>query len=325
LITALHCDTNDGVFHNLQDIDQISELRTNQKHIFWLDLFSPTHQELTKIGQEFNFHSLAIEDAINPHQRPKVDDYKDFFLVVFYSVRLSEDKESLVIAELKIFIGPNYLVTVHYERIPELEEAERRWKRNTAGIEHDIFVVLYSIFDSIVDNYFPVADELAEQAEEIEDLIFEGRVKQREVTLRLLSLKKLFMQMRRVVAPERDVLSLLTNRDSPVFKAEAVVYFRDVYDHLVRVADSLDVYRDQLSTTMDASLSIASNELNKVMRTLTATSIILMTDAMIAGIYGMNFENMPELHWDFGYFGALGLMFVISVGLAIFFLRKKWF
>ena len=130
--------------------------------------------------------------------------------------------------------------------------------------------------------------------------------------------------MRRIATPERDVLNVLTNRDTPIFDEHATLYFRDVYDHITRLADTVDLYRDQLSTTMDANLSIVSNDLNKVMRTLTVASIILMADSLIAGIYGMNFDNIPELHLQYGYFGVLVLMALLSILLILLFRRLKW-
>jgi magnesium transporter len=224
-----------------------------------------------------------------------------------------------------MFVGANFLVTVHYGPIKELDEAEKRWKRHKDQFDHGIGVLLYSILDAIVDNYFPAVDRLVDESEELETRIFEGGAGQRNLTEKLLSLKNLFLQLRRIAGPERDVLNVLTNRDSPVFDERTLVYFRDVYDHITRVTDTLDLYRDQISSAMDANLTVVSNDLNKVMRTLTAASIILMANSMVTGIYGMNFENMPELKWQYGYFVVLVLMVTITTSLFIFFKRLKWF
>jgi magnesium transporter len=175
-----------------------------------------------------------------------------------------------------------------------------------------------------VDHYFPIIDSLVEQAEDLEDSLFRGIIRQNTFAQKLLQLKKQFLALRRVVTPERDVLNVLTNRDNPIFDEHASVYFRDIYDHITRLADTIDLYRDQLSTTMDANLSIISNDLNKVMRTLTAASIILMADSFLAGVWGMNFVNIPELHLKYGYFGALALMALLSILLFLFFKRLKW-
>ena len=235
--------------------------------------------------------------------------------------------QELITRELDIFVGINYLITVHTEFIRELDEVAQRWKRNGTLLDKGVGILLYSLLDTIVDRYFPVSDELVDQAEELEDRLFADTetVRERQLTLDLLALKKQFLTFRRIATPERDVLNVLTSRDSPFFSEHIILYFRDVSDHITRLADTLDLYRDQLSTIMDANLSVVSNDLNKVMRTLTAMSIILMFDSLLAGIYGMNFENMPELKWYYGYFGLLAFMAVVSILLLLYFRRLKWF
>jgi magnesium transporter len=325
VIKAIHCNSKDGTFCELHDLDNISDLLVDEKNLLWLDLDNPTAEELAIIGEEFGFHPLAIEDVAHPHQRPKVEEYEHFFFVVFYATSIDIDNEELEISELKMFVGLNFLVTVHYEPIKEIAEAERRWQRNTNDLSKGIGAVLYSLLDSIVDNYFPVVDVLSEWADNLEDEIFKRtHLRNHNLTEKLLAVKKFFLLMRRITAPERDVLSLLTNRDNHIFNEHTLFYMRDVYDHLIRVNDTLDLYRDQISSIIDANLTVASNDLNKVMRTLTATSIILMSATLVAGIYGMNFENMPELKWGFGYFGALALMVGIMVGLYLYFKHLKW-
>ncbi len=311
-------------FSEMSDWDEISDLICEEKNLIWIDLLDPTEQELNLVGQEFNFHPLAMEDAAHGHQRPKVDEYEHFFFVIFYSISLNEKTAELEILELKIFVGRNYLVTVHSSPIKELDEAELRWRRHLGKIDAGSATLLYSLLDAMVDRYFPVVDALVEQAEDIEDLVFKGKAGDKVFTENLLDLKKIFMQLRRLVSPERDVLNVLTNRDSGIFHENTLIYFRDVFDHLSRVTDTLDLYRDQLSSIMDANLSVTSNDLNKVMRTLTSFSIILMSATLVPAIYGMNFKNIPELNWEFGYFGALALMTGIISSLIFFFKRRKW-
>ncbi|NWJ44663.1 MAG: magnesium/cobalt transporter CorA [Chloroflexi bacterium] len=324
MIKALVADTQTHNSRNFQDLDKISDLLSDSANFFWLDLSSPSEEELNMVAKEFNFHHLAMEDVTHRLQRPKIEEYENYFLGIFYSISLKDEFKELVFHELAFFIGANYLVTIHYEPIPELAEAEARWKRNNVQTVKMIGPVVYAMLDTLVDNYFPIMDKMVDYAEELEDDIFQGNGMHTKVTGKLLELKKLFLQMRRIIAPERDILNVLTNRDNRIFGDDALFYFRDVYDHLTRVTDTLDLYRDQIGSTMEANLSVASNDLNSVMRTLTAFSIILMTDALISGIYGMNFENIPELKWSFGYYGALSLMVGITVGLVFYFKRKKW-
>ena len=325
MLKAIHCDTQDHVFRHLTSLEQARDVKNLPNALLWLDLQSPSEQELVKLGQEFALHPLAIEDASREHQRPKVEEYEHFYFVVFYSVSLNANAAGLDICELDMFLGKNYLITVHTGHILELDEVEQRWTRNVKQLEWGVGVLLYTLLDTIVDRYFPAVDEMVNQAEELEDHLFSGTVRQAAFTQELLELRKRFLTLRRIATPERDALNILTNRDNPIFDEHALVYFRDVYDHITRLADTIDLYRDQLSTTMDANLSIVSNDLNKVMRALTSASIILMADSLLAGIWGMNFVNIPELRLQYGYFGALVLMAAVSILLLFFFKRLRWF
>lgn len=324
MIKAIHCDTKEQTFKRFTSIDDIKEAHKDPDSIIWLDLLQPDEEDLARVSHEFDLHPLAVEDATQEHQRPKVEEYSNFFFVVFYTVAYNDALRRITIHEIDMFLGTNYLITVHQQPLDELEEAEQRWTRNAKQLTWGIGILFYSLLDTIVDRYFPITDDLVEQAEEIEARLFAARRHISNIAFEILDLKKQFTLLRRIASPERDVLNVLTNRDNQIFEEHVLIYFRDIYDHITRLSDTVDIYRDQLSTTMDANLSIVSNDLNKVMRTLTVASIILMADALIAGIYGMNFKNMPELNWAWGYFACLGLMFVISALLVLCFKQLKW-
>ena len=211
-----------------------------------------------------------------------------------------------------LFIGANYLVSVHQGEISTIDETIKRWQANAAEFGHDAGALLYALLDAIVDDYFPVIDQLAERVEDIEEQIFERFSE--DALQEVFGLKRDLLQVRRIVAPERDVLNVLIRREVPIFERNTILYLQDVYDHIVRITDSIDTYRDLLSSALDAFLSVQSNRLNQIVKVLTIASIMLMTNALIAGIYGMNFDFMPELHWTYGYPFALGLMVVISTG-----------
>lgn len=326
MIKCMYCDKKQQTIHDLTNLDQLSEFKDNENTFLWVDLQDPTKKELAKIGEEFELHPLALEDASHEHQRPKIEEYDHFYFVVFYTARLDKQKLGLEMREIDLFLNKNYLITVHEQPIEELKEIEMRWTRNVKQLAWGTGILLYSFLDTIVDGYFPVVDALVDQTEDIEGQLYESRGLRREsdTALRLLSLRKQFLALRRVVTPQRDILNVLTNRDDPIFDEHIDIYFRDIYDHISRLADTVDLYRDQLSGTMDANLTVASNELNKVMRTMTAASIILMVDSLIAGVYGMNFVNMPELKWEYGYFIVLALMLALTLGLGFFFRRLRW-
>jgi len=181
---------------------------------------------------------------------------------------------------------------------------------------------VYSLLDALVDGYFPVIDEIAEQVEAVEDSMFNPRSPSH--LPEIFGLKRELLNLRRVLAPEREVLNVLIRRDNPVLGESTLVYFQDVYDHIIRVLDSVDLYRDQLSGLLDAHLSVVSNRLNSTMKRMTALATILMSVNLVASNYGMNFDNMPELHWQYGYSFALGLSCVVALILAIVFKRIDW-
>jgi magnesium transporter len=215
------------------------------------------------------------------------------------------------------------LVTVHPRPVREIAETAARLQAPQSPVERRSGAVVYTLLDALVDGYFPLIDMASDQAEELEDAIFESADSD---TIELIfDLKKQLLRMRQIVAPERDVVNVLLRRELPVFKSRDVAYLQDVYDHLVRLTDGLDTYRDLVSTALDSYLSIQSNKLNEIMKTLTIGSILLMASALIAGIYGMNFMFMPELGQKWGYPWALFLMVVVSGGLAFYFKRRDWF
>ncbi len=324
MIKAIQCDTKAHNFLHLTNINQASQVINVPNTILWLDLENPSEEDLDKIRKEFKLHPLAIEDASHKHQRPKIDQYENFFFVVFYIINFDEQKQDLDVYEIDIFLGENFLITVHEGHTNEMKEVEERWRRNVKQLEWGIGVLLYSLLDTIVDNYFPIVDRLVDESEELENSLFTGEIRQRVFTQKLLQLKKHFLSLRRIASPERDVLNILTNRDEPLLDIHVLVYFRDIYDHISRFSDTVDLYRDQITTMMDANLSIVSNDLNKIVRTLTGASIILMVDSLFASIWGMNFVNIPELHLYYGYYLALTFMVVVSIILYFFFRRINW-
>ena len=304
------------------DAAQVKRFLQNNAEPVWLDLLDPTPDDIEILQNDFGFHPLAIEDATRRPQRPKVDSYGRYYFVVFYCVGLNEQTGRIETSPLYMFVASNYLVTVHHDPIAPIPETVRRWHEPNSPLGDDIGALIYALLDAIVDDYFPVMDQVAELIEDLEDAIFERFDDGALQTI--FQLKKDLLNMRRVVGPERDVLNVMLRRDIPVFAPEDVAYLQDVYDHIVRVSDNLDTYRDLLSSVLDSYLSMQSNRLNQILKVLTVASIVLMSSSLVAGIYGMNFEYMPELHWRFGYAWALSLMIGIAGGLIVLFRRMKW-
>ncbi len=315
------CKSN-GQFHTHINPDEIDQLINQPDTFLWLDLQNPQGQSIELLRQEFKFHALAIEDATRHHERPKLEAFDSYYFMVFYALSYNDTQRRLAGQSIGLFIGSNYIVSVHQDEISAIDDTIKRWQANAADFGQDAGALLYSLLDAIVDDYFPVIDRLADRVEDIEEQIFE-RFSENALQ-EVFGLKRDLLQVRRIVAPERDVLNVLIRREVPIFERNSILYLQDVYDHIVRITDSIDTYRDLLSSALDAFLSVQSNRLNQVVKVLTITSIVLMTDALIAGVFGMNFDFMPELRWQYGYRFALGLMLVIDVALVLFFRWRKW-
>ncbi len=300
----------------------ISELRLEEGNIIWADVSDPTSHDFEELAEEFGFHPLSIEDCRNEHQRPKIEEFPGYYFIVLYETQLAGPTDRLELRELNIFLGKNYLVTVHSRPIRAIDTASRLWHEWTDRSEHGAGLLAYLLIDAIVDDYLPLLDLISERMDELEDSIFgEWRA---EVIEDIFSIKKKLLYLRRSITPLRDVFNTMLRREQPIFARETHVYFQDVFDHLIRVADTIDSLRDMLSSTMDAYLSVSGNRMNKIMKRLTSISTILMSVTLIAGIYGMNFNFMPELRWRYGYVYALLSMVGVGGALYIYLKKVKW-
>jgi len=307
------------------DVNDISEVIKDPKTVLWVDVLKPTNEDIATLDREFDIHPLALQALQHVTARPEIDFYDSFIYLNFYVVRSAARSEEMHFETnlISFFVGSNYLVTIHDEPLEVVDESLENWTLSTSEVgDRGIGLLLYAILDTLVDQYFEAIDSMSDRAEDLEDAIFQG--KDGSELQQLFDFKKQVMVFRRIVAPERDVLNALIRWDSPMNDRQTTVYMQDVYDHLLRVIDSLDSYRDLLSNILEAHLSVTSNRLNQTMKTLAASSIILMSMTLVASIYGMNFPLIPELGWRFGYWWALGLMAGIGLGLLFAFRRIDW-
>jgi len=257
----------------------------------------------------------------------EVDDEEEagrngYYFVVFYAAVYDHQEDHIKAHAVSMFIGSNYLVTVHTGPLSHIADTIARWRAPRSPLSHRISVLVHALLDAMVDDYFPLMDQVADRVEELEDTIFIHFDESSIETM--FRLKKDLLSMRRIVAPERDVLNVLLRRQLPIFALEDMAYLQDVYDHIVRVTDSIDTYRDLLSTALDSYLSLQSNKLNQIMKILTIASIILMTAALITGFYGQNFKYFPSMDWRIGSFWSIILIVVSTLALVVYFRWKKW-
>ena len=322
MITTVCLDSESKKFVQDFPAAAISDYCLSERNVVWADVNDPTSQDFLDLAEEFGFHPLSIEDCRMEHQRPKIEEYPGYYFIVLYEAQLAGPHDSLELRELNIFLGANYLVTVHSRPIRAVKIANRLWNEWTDRAGHGAGLLAYLLIDAIVDDYMPLLDVISDRMDDLEDQIF-GEF-QPESIQQIFRIKKQLLYLRRSITPLRDVFNTMLRREQPIFARETHVYFQDVFDHIIRVADTIDTLRDMLGSTMDAYLSVSGNRMNMVMKRLTSISTILMSVTLIAGIYGMNFELMPELKWKFGYIYSLLSMVVVGLGLYLFLRKVKW-
>ncbi|HEY7910976.1 MAG TPA: magnesium/cobalt transporter CorA [Blastocatellia bacterium] len=321
MIRTIVLDKPSKKFSTISDPEGISEACEIENTVVWVDVADPTSEDFDRLAEEFRFHHLSIEDCRNEHQRPKVEEYQGYYFIVLYEASLILGRH-LELKELNIFLGKNYVVTVHSQPIRAIKTAERLWPEWTDLAERGTGLLAYILIDTIVDDYMPLLDALSDRMDDLEDHLFVEF--KPEAIEEIFRIKKELLFLRRSVTPLRDVFNTLLRREQPIFSRETQVYFQDVFDHLIRTADTIDTLRDMIGSTMDAYLSISGNRMNMVMKRLTSISTILMSVTLVAGIYGMNFDYMPELKWRFGYIGTLMAMLIIGLAIYFYFRRIKW-
>lgn len=309
--------------------------------IIWADLEAPSEEEEeTLLVNFFLFHHLAVEDCqrerLSPHigdHYPKVEDYHDYLFVIFNPVdRPIEESGNpandapvcihFPTRQMNAFLGNNFLVTHHYEPSTAISYVRQLCKKNPLTLQRGPDYLFHIIIDEIVDNYTPVIEYFDQQLDMIEENIFQNF---QSVTLpKLLGIKKGIIRLRKITTYQREILNRLSRGEFPLISTEEMLYYRNVYDHLVRIADLVESYRENVAGLLEAYLSVNSNRMNQVMKVLTVISTIFLPLTFISSIYGMNFHYMPELDWHYGYFFVWGIIAIISGFMLYFFKKKGW-
>ena len=304
-------------------IDQIRPALAQNDQFVWLGLYEPEQDVLRKVQQQFGLHDLAIEDAYNAHQRPKLELYEDSLFVVLRTAHMSTSSHHLEFGETHIFLGRNYLVTVRHGSMRSHIGVRQRCESTPHLLSKGPGYVLYALMDFVVDQYLPVVQQIEEEVEDLEDVIF-GMADTGDATSRIYQLKRDLLALRRAVTPLVEVCNRLMRFDLPHIPEDTRVYFRDVYDHIVRLNETIDAQRELLTTALEAHLSLMSHAQNEHMKRITAWAAMIAVPTMIAGIYGMNFKHMPELAWDYGYHLSILVMAGACVALYVGFKRSGW-
>ena len=287
----------------------------------WVALRDPAPEELEEMRLEFDLHELAVEDALHGHQRPKVEEYGDCLFVVADTVELADG--GLLEGEVDVFVGGDYVLSVRKKAREGFGNVRQRAEREPHLLKEGPGYVLYALMDTVVDRYFPVIDALEEELERIEERIFEG-AGARENVEALYALKRKLMVLRHAAGPLHEACSKLYGGRVPAVTAGTQEYFRDIYDHLFRINQSIDSLRDMLTTAISVNLSLVTVHESETVKRLASYAALVAVPTMVAGIYGMNFEVMPELRWKFGYPVTLAVMALFDGYLFFRFRKAGW-
>ncbi|MFL5840394.1 MAG: magnesium/cobalt transporter CorA [Thermoleophilaceae bacterium] len=304
-------------------LDQAFEACHEPGALVWIGLHEPTRDEFDSVRREFELHELAVEDAMKGHQRPKLEVYGDDQLFVVLKTARYFEPDTLEFGEILIFVGEGYLVSVRHGEASPLHDVRMRLEERPEMLRCGAGAVLHAIVDKVVDDYTPVLTNLDVDITELEAQAFGDEVP-KGLTERIYRLKRQVISLHRAMAPLSEPLGRLADGRFPIIHDQIRPYIRDVYDHLLRDVTQADQFRELLTSILEANLTQVSVRQNEEMRKISAWAAILAVPTLIAGIYGMNFRNMPELRWHYGYPVAVTAMIGISVALYVFFRRIEW-
>jgi magnesium transporter len=303
-------------------LEQAYQASRSGEAFVWIGLYEPTADEFDSIKREFDLHELAVEDAINAHQRPKLEVYGDTIFLVLKTARYVDPEEVVELGEILIFLGEGFIITVRHGEASSLHDVRLALEKDQERLRCGPGAVLHGILDKVVDDYQPAVEGLAQDIEQVEAQVFSSE--RGNPAERIYKLKREVLEFSRGVAPLIDPVDKLAAGQFEVVHADIQTYFRDVTDHLMRVNDQIESYRDVLTSVLTANLTQVGVRQNEDMRRISAWVAIVAVPTLIAGIYGMNFDHMPELRWSLGYPGAIALMAVICFGLYRYFRRSGW-
>jgi len=305
-------------------VEQLPDLLKNEKAVFWVDMEGPSEADDRVLLDVFHFHPLTVEDCRANRHHPKVEEFPDYLYFIVHAVRTDSSSDRFNTVELDGFLGRNYVVTYHHERFTSIDKVKQSIRSSPVICQRGATFLLHAVIDSIVDDYLPVMDDFDERINDLEDNIFSLHRPNDEILGEILGLKRSVLRLRRISSKQLEVLYRISHGQFQLISGPVLPFFRDIYDHIVRVTDLAESYRDLISGSLEAYLSVVSNRLNEIMKVLTIFSAIMLPLTFIAGVYGMNFENMPELHSRYGYYAVWIIMIVVAVGMLGLFWKRGW-
>jgi magnesium transporter len=291
--------------------------------LLWVDMCEVTEEDGEFLERNFGFHHLAIEDCVSPLvHSPKVDDFGDYLFIIVHGINHAVESDIVQTTELGLFIGPHFVVSAHNVPLYSVGSITKRVEEDGRPMRRGADFLAYVLIDALVDNVMPTIDSMSDIAEGIEEEVIHSP--QRSTLEAILKLKRSTLRLHRVMAPQRETLNRLSRGEFPIISDKVQIFYRDVYDHVVRLEDLNQTLRDRADNALATQLSSVANRQNEIMKVLSIVASIFLPLALVAGIYGMNFENMPELSWQWGYFAVLGFVGAVIVIVMMWFGARKW-
>jgi magnesium transporter len=304
-------------------IEQVSDHLADPANTLWFDLCAPDTKDLDLIRVELGLHALAVEDVLDPGQRPKLDHYPEHLFLVAYALKVEPDGATLGAHEVNVFITPRALVTVRFDESFDIDEVMRRWDGAPDLAASGVPFLLHGVLDYVVDTHFNTVQQLDESIDALEEQLFDEVVSDASMQRRSFELRKAVVAMRRLVLPMREVVNSLLRRDLKVVDEAMGPYFQDVYDHVLRVSEWTESLRDLLANITETRLTVRGNRLNVIMKKVTSWAAIIAVPTAVTGFYGQNLPY-PGFEQVWGFWTSVGIMLAISVGLYISFKRRDW-
>ena len=310
-------------------VKDLPGLLADETNVVWVDFLGETDEqvEATKdvLLNIFKFHHLTVEDCLETRNQPKVEPFSDYFYFIFHGIKPGiTSSTNFATKELDGYLGKNFVVTFHIDRFKSIRDIKQQLRNNTFACQRGAAYLLHQILDRLVDLYMPIIDDFENAVNSLEDRVFLMKQSDNEILEEIMDLRRSVVRMKRISVRQLDVLYRMSHGEFPQIPDNVLPFYRDVHDHLLRISDLSESYRDLVNGLFDIHFSVTANKTNDIIKFLTIFSAIWLPLSFIAGVYGMNFENMPELKTRHGYFFTLGLMAVVTLGLLGYFWYKGW-
>ncbi len=308
--------------------DDLPDLLADDDNLVWVDIFANEHDHHENAGRVlsdvFHFHHLTIEDCRETRNQPKVEAYKNYMFFILHGVKSETNSTNFVTKELDGYLGRNFIVTYRHEEFRSINNVRQLIRSNSFHCQRGAAYLLHQMFDHLVDLYMPVVDDFDNNINALEDRVFLMRKSNTDMLEEIMDIRRAVARLKRISTRQLDVLYRISHGEFGQIPEQVLPFFRDVHDHLQRIADLAENYRDLVSGLFDIHFSVIANKTNDVMKVMTLISTIMLPLSLIAGIYGMNFDNMPETKTAYGYFITLGVMGIVALALVYYFWKKGW-